>query len=105
MRLERSDAMLDQWRRRRWVDVQEREAYVVSEAKRRAQDALFSAIADQAETNMKSALRPGEKGALLHELAEAYRLTAGVSTAAPNVWTAPNGEPAGDAERVGAAES
>jgi hypothetical protein len=73
------------------------EAYVVSEAKRRAQDALFIAIADQAETNMKSALRSGEKAALLHELAEAYRLTAG-TTAVPNIWTAPNGQPAGDAE-------
>jgi hypothetical protein len=73
------------------------EAYVVSEAKRRAQDALFNAIADQAETNMKSALRSAEKAALLHELAEAYRLTAG-TTAVPNIWTAPNGQPAGDAE-------
>ena len=72
------------------------EAYLVSEAKRRAQDALFSAIADQAETNMKSALRAAEKAALLHELAEAYRLTAG-TTAMPNIWTARNGEPAGDA--------
>jgi hypothetical protein len=96
--------MLDRWRRRRWVGAQVWEAYVVSEAKRRAQDALFSAIADQAETNMKSALRPGEKGALLHELAEAYRLTAGVSTAAPNLWTARNGEPVGDAARMGAEE-
>jgi hypothetical protein len=74
------------------------EAYVVSEAKRRAQDALFNAIADQAETNMKSALRSAEKAALLHELAEAYRLTAGTTTAVPNIWTAPNGQPAGDAE-------
>jgi hypothetical protein len=73
------------------------EAHVVSEAKRRAQDALFMAIADQAETNMKSALRSAEKAALLHELAEAYRLTAG-TTAVPNIWTAPNGQPAGDAE-------
>jgi hypothetical protein len=74
---------------------------VVSEARRRAQDALFNAIADQAETNMKSALRAGEKAALLHELAEAYRLTAGTS-AAPNIWTARNGQPAGDAEPLGA---
>ena len=69
----------------------------VSEAKRRAQDALFDAIAEQAETNMKSALRPAHKGALLHELAEAYRLTAGVS-ALPNLWTARDGEPEGAAE-------
>jgi hypothetical protein len=77
------------------------EADVVSEAKRRAQDALFNAIADQAETNMKAALRPGEKGALLHELAEAYRLTAGV-TALPNIWTAPDGEPAAKTEPMAA---
>jgi len=79
-----------------------REAHFVSEAKRRAQDALFTAIADQAETNMKAALRAPEKAALLHELAEAYRLTAG-TTAVPNMWTAPNGQPADDAERSGAA--
>ena len=72
----------------------------MSEAKRRAQDALFTAIADQAETNMKSALRTPEKAALLHELAEAYRLTAGATAVPPNIWTAPNGEPAGDAERM-----
>jgi len=77
------------------IGAQPREAGFVSEAKRRAQDALFSAIADQAETNMKSALRAPEKAALLHELAEAYRLTAGTS-AVPNIWTARNGEPAGD---------
>ena len=76
----------------------------MSEAKRRAQDTLFNAIADQAETNMKAALRAPEKAALLHELAEAYRLTAG-ATAMPNLWTAPNGEPAGDAERVRATPS
>lgn len=69
----------------------------MTEAKRRAQEALFTAIAEQAETNMKSALRPPEKAALLHELAEAYRLTAGTTTA-PRLWTAPNGQPAGDAE-------
>jgi hypothetical protein len=73
----------------------------VSEAKRRAQDALFMAIADQAETNMKSALRSVEKAALLHELAEAYRLTAGTTTM-PNIWTASNGQPAGDAEHQAA---
>jgi hypothetical protein len=84
-------------------DAELREAYFVSEAKRRAQDALFTAIADQAETNMKSALRATEKAALLHELAEAYRLAAGTATAVPNIWTAHNGEPAGDAEPLGAA--
>ena len=47
------------------------------EAKREAQEALFAAIKDQAETNMKSALRAPEKAHLLLELAEAYRLTAG----------------------------
>ncbi len=71
-------------------------ACFVSETKRRAQDALFTAIATQAETNMKAALRAPEKAALLHELAEAYRLTAG-TTAVPNIWTARNGESAGDA--------
>ena len=71
----------------------------MSEAKRRAQDALFTAIADQAESNMKAAIRPPEKAALLHELAEAYRLTAG-TTAVPNVWTARNGQSADDGERM-----
>ena len=71
----------------------------MSEAKRRAQDALFNAIANQAETNMKAALRPSEKGALLHELAEAYRLTAGI-TAPPNLWTAPDGEPEAKAKSM-----
>jgi hypothetical protein len=68
----------------------------VSEAKRRAQEALFTAIAEQAETNMKSALKLAEKAALLHELAEAYRLTAGM-TAAPHVWTPLDGQPTGGA--------
>jgi hypothetical protein len=49
------------------------------EAKREAQEALFTAIKDQAETNMKAALRAPEKAHLLRELAEAYRLTAGGS--------------------------
>ncbi len=69
-----------------------------SEAKRRAQEALFSAIATQAESNMKSALRPPEKAALLHELAEAYALTAG-AVPVPNTWTAPDGEPADSGAR------
>jgi hypothetical protein len=50
-----------------------------NEAKREAQEALFTAIRDQAETNMKAALRASEKAQLLRELAEAYRLTAGGS--------------------------
>ncbi len=53
-----------------------------NEAKRGAQDALFTAIKDQAETNMKAALRATEKAQLLRELAEAYRLTAGGSVPA-----------------------
>ena len=68
----------------------------MSEAKRRAQDALFTAIAEQAEVNMRSALRTPEKAALLHELAEAYRLTAGTSTSGPNLWTGRDGEPEGE---------
>jgi hypothetical protein len=50
-----------------------------SEAKRDAQEALFTAIKDQAETNMHSALRASEKAQLLRDLAEAYRLAAGGS--------------------------
>jgi hypothetical protein len=56
---------------------------MTSEAKRGAQEALFTAIRDQAETNMKAALRAPEKAQLLHELAEAYRLTAGGSVSTP----------------------
>jgi len=56
-----------------------REHPLANEAKRAAQEALFTAIKDQAETNMKAALRAPEKAALLRELAEAYRLTAGGS--------------------------
>ena len=54
-----------------------RERSLAHEAKREAQEALFAAIKDQAETNMKAALRAPEKAHLLLELAEAYRLTAG----------------------------
>jgi len=54
-----------------------RERPLAHEAKREAQEALFTAIKDQAETNMKAALRAPEKAHLLLELAEAYRLTAG----------------------------
>jgi len=50
-----------------------------NEAKRAAQEALFTAIKDQAETNMRAALRATEKAQLLRDLAEAYRLTAGGS--------------------------
>jgi hypothetical protein len=53
------------------------------QSKRGAQDALFAAIQDQAENNMKSALRAPEKARLLLELAEAYRLTAGGSVPIP----------------------
>ena len=52
---------------------------MANEAKREAQEALFTAIKEQAETNMKAALRATEKAQLLRELAEAYRLTAGGS--------------------------
>jgi len=65
-----------------------------NEAKRGAQEALFTAIKDQAETNMKAALRAPEKARLLRELAEAYRLTAG--GAMPGM-AARNGKPADDA--------
>ena len=50
---------------------------MLNDTKRAAQEALFSAIQDQAENNMKAAMRPSEKAQLLRELAEAYRLTAG----------------------------
>jgi hypothetical protein len=50
---------------------------LLNDAKRGAQEALFAAIQDQAEHNMKAALRASEKAQLLRELAEAYRLTAG----------------------------
>ncbi|MGY1773421.1 hypothetical protein [Blastococcus sp. SYSU D00813] len=56
-----------------------RETSVRNEAKRRAQEALFAAIEDQAQHNMKAALRPAEKAQLLRDLAEAYRLAAGAS--------------------------
>ena len=72
---------------------------VLNEAKRGAQEALFTAIQDQAENNMKAAMRPAEKAQLLRELAEAYRLTAGrpVSSMARGKKQAddeaPNGRP------------
>ncbi len=67
-----------------------------SEAKRGAQEALFTAIQDQAETNMRAALRAPEKARLLRELAEAYRLTAGGSVPA---MSARSGKPADDTAR------
>lgn len=54
-----------------------------NQAKLEAQEAIYAAIKDQAETNMKSALRATEKAQLLRDLAEAYRLTAGGSVPAP----------------------
>ena len=67
-----------------------------NEAKLRAQDALFTAIKSQAETNMKAALRATEKAELLRDLAEAYRLTAG--GAVPD-GTARKAKPADDTAR------
>ena len=74
------------------------------QAKREAQEALFTAIRDQAETNMRAALRAPEKARLLRELAEAYRLTAGGSMAAvpaskPADDRAGNATPTDDAAR------
>jgi hypothetical protein len=76
----------------------------VTEAKRRAQDALFTAIAEQAENNMKSALRTAEKAALLHELAEAYRLTAG-GAMPPMLQTPRSREPVGGADGNGSSSA
>jgi len=50
---------------------------MADEAKRGAQDALYAAIQNQAETNMKAAISAAEKASLLRDLAEAYRLAAG----------------------------
>lgn len=50
---------------------------MADDAKRQAQEALYAAIQDQAENNMKAAMPASQKGTLLRELAEAYRLTAG----------------------------
>jgi len=46
---------------------------LLNQAKREAQEALFTAIKDQAENNMHAAMRPSEKAQLLRSLAEAYR--------------------------------
>lgn len=50
---------------------------MADDAKRQAQEALYAAIQSQAETNMKAAMSAADKAALLRDLAEAYRLTAG----------------------------
>jgi len=66
---------------------------VQNQAKLEAQEAIYTAIKDQAETNMKSALRATEKAQLLRDLAEAYRLTAGGSVPATGSH---KGRPASD---------
>ena len=50
-----------------------------NETKREAQEALFTAIKEQAETNMHSALRAARRPSCCARSAEAYRLTAGGS--------------------------
>jgi hypothetical protein len=50
---------------------------MADEAKRRAQEALYAAIQNQAENNMRAALSAPEKASLLLDLAQAYRLAAG----------------------------
>ena len=67
-----------------------------SEAKRAAQDALFTAIKNQAENNMKAALRATEKAGILRDLAEAYRLAAGTPTSG---GTAQSAQPPKSARR------
>jgi hypothetical protein len=74
---------------------------LLNQAKREAQEALFTAIKDQAENNMHAAMRPSEKAQLLRSLAEAYRLTAGGSVPStgdrqgkPAEESAGNGKPA-----------
>ncbi|QGN32573.1 hypothetical protein [Microlunatus sp. Gsoil 973] len=52
---------------------------MADEVKRQAQEALYAAIQSQAESNMKAAMTAADKAALLRDLAEAYRLTAGGS--------------------------
>ena len=73
-----------------------------NEAKLEAQEALYTAIKDQAETNMKAALRAGEKAQLLRDLAEAYRLTAGGAVPVPG---SRRGKPAPDPAGNGRPES
>lgn len=67
-----------------------------TQSKREAQEALFTAIREQAETNMHAALRPSEKAQLLRSLAEAYRLTAGGSMPAMRRQGKPAEEAAGN---------
>lgn len=67
---------------------------MADEAKRRAQEALYAAIQNQAESNMKAALPAAQKASLLRDLAEAYRLAAGGSM--------PDGTGQGSAQRSGA---
>ena len=75
---------------------------VQNQAKLEAQEAIYTAIKDQAQSNMKSALRANEKAQLLRDLAEAYRLTAGGSVPASGSGkgrsaadSSNNGRPAG----------
>ena len=67
-----------------------------NEAKRDAQEALFSAISDLAENSGKAALPAADKVRLVRELAEAYRLTAGGSMPAMPTH---DGQSANDAPR------
>ena len=53
---------------------------MASNAKQAAQEALFTAIKNAAERNVKAAVQASEKAQILRELAEAYRLTAGGTT-------------------------
>jgi hypothetical protein len=66
---------------------------MANEAKVAAQEALFTAIKNSAETNMKAALPAAEKARFLRDLAEAYRLTAGGATL--NVAAAVGEKPGG----------
>jgi hypothetical protein len=85
-----------------------------SDAKRAAQEALFTAIRSSAENNMKAALRATEKVEILRQLAEAYRLTAGspvdgtARSAKPSVGqvrtSASSAEGGNERKRAGGAE-
>ena len=76
---------------------------MADQAKRRAQVALYAAIQNQAETNMKAALPAATKAGLLRDLAEAYRLAAGGSM--PSGTGTQQGPPEGSGGSGGAAES
>lgn len=69
-----------------------------NEAKRAAQEALFTAIKTSAENNMKAALRASEKAQILRELAEAYRLAAGSPVSDMTATTPP--KPNGSARKA-----